>query len=314
MKKLLALAIICAMMFALAIPAAAAPGNENFGNVKKISDSDINMGNGERDAAWDFALAIPVMTPAAEGSGDESANGTTWMLWSDTAFYFYTEVNDSTPVSRDMAGWADGEFFEAWVSDSVEVFIAVEGDQGNLDVTATGNFDEHCWQFRVDRDNIPSTYQRGGAWTDDFMCGASVNGDRMQWAVKTDGNKYYVKMKITHLGAPKPGELGLQIQINDLQEEYGGAPQTRANDAMGSWNVDEFGYVVLVDEAAIPPAAEVPEEPAADDGKEEDAPAITNTPAPTTSPRTNDAGIIALIALMAIAAAGIVVLRRKSVR
>lgn len=57
------------------------------------------------------------------------------------------------------------------------------------------------------------------------------------------------------------------------------------------------------------------DEPAADDGAGEDAgageEAVVERPA---SPRTSDGGVIALIALMAIAALGIVVLRRKAVR
>ncbi|MCL2096476.1 MAG: hypothetical protein FWH10_06180 [Oscillospiraceae bacterium] len=304
MKRTIALLVVFALIAALAvIPAAAAPGNQNFGDVKKISDGDIDMSSGERDAAWDYGLAIPVTFGEP---GD--ASGTTWVLWSDTAYYFYTEVNDTTPVSMDYSGWTDGEYIDAWVSDSVEIFIAVEGEAGDFDARTVGNFDEACWQFRIDRDGIPSTYQRNGAWTDDFLVGASVNGDRLEWAVKTDGNKYYTKHKITMLSAPKPGEMGLQIQINDLQEEFGGAPQTRANDASGSWDTDQFGYAVLVDEPAMP---EPEPEPVVNDGGGDAAP--TPTPAPT-PPRTGDAGTIALIIVTALAAMGIVVFRRKSVR
>jgi hypothetical protein len=85
MKKGIALFLAIILIAALAaVPVSAGPGNKNHGNVKKISDSDINMSNGERDAAWDHALAIPV------NIGDAEASGTTWVLWSDTAYYFYT--------------------------------------------------------------------------------------------------------------------------------------------------------------------------------------------------------------------------------
>ena len=310
MKKTISLILAVLMIAVLFIvPVSAAPGNENFGSAKKISDSDINMGSGEKDAVWDYALAIPV----ADQTGGGEINGTTLVLWSDTAFYFYTEVNDPTPVSVDLSGWTDGDYFDAWVSDSVEVFIVVEGEQGDIDAKNVGNYDDHCWQFRVDRDGIPSTYQRAGAWTDDFLCGASVNKDRLQWAVKTDGNKYYVKMKILML-TPKAGEVGLQVQINDLQEEGGSAPQVRANGASGSWDVDQFGYIVLVNEPAyVAPA--VVDEPAAD----VPAPAV-DTPAPApvspapSSPTTGDAGMIILAGVMIIAAAGVVVFRKQTAK
>ena len=310
MKKRIASILAVIMIASLAfMPVIAAPGNENYGSVKKISDSDINMSNGERDAAWDHALAIKV----ADGdAGGGEINGTTWVLWSDTAYYFYTEVNDPTPVSVDMSGWTDGEYFDAWISDSVEIFISVEGEQGNLEVTPAGNYDDHCWQFRVDRDGTPSTYQRSGAWTDDFLCGASLNKDRLQWAVKQDGNKYYVKMKITYLGAPKAGELGMQVQINDLQEEGGAAPQVRANGASGSWDTDQFGYVVLIDEPAyVAPVETAPAEEAPAPSAEEPAPAPA--PAPT-APKTGDTGAAVLAAIMTMAAAGVAAAKKGAAK
>jgi len=306
MKKIIALILAVMMISALVIiPVSAAPGNQNYGNVKKINDSDINMKNGDRDAAWDYALAIPVTV------GD-SATGTTWVLWSDKALYFYTEVNDSTPVLLKMPD--DGEFWNAWEADGVEIFISVEGDQGDFDARKPGNYDDACWQFRIDREGLPSSYQRAGAWTDDFLVGSAANKDRFEWAAKQDGNKYYTKHKITMLGPIKAGELGIQIQINDLQEEGGGAPQVRANDASGSWNCDEFGFVVLVDEPAIPaPAA--PEQPAP--AAEPDAPAaeaVVETPAaPPPAPKpvaakTGDAGMVMLVTVMF---AGAVVFGKK---
>ena len=300
MKKITAVLLAVLMIAIWVLPAAAAPGNENFGNVKKISDSDIDMSSGERDAAWDYALAIPVNV------GDpDIASGTAWVLWSDTAYYFYTEVNDSTPVSVDLSNWSDGEYFDAWVTDSVEIFISVDGDRGDIDAKTVGNFYDACWQFRIDRDGIPSTYQRDGAWTDDFLVGPGVNRDRFEWAVKQDGNKYYTKHKITFLSAPKPGEVGLQIQINDLLEEFGSAPQTRANDASGSWDADQFGYVVLVDEPAMPAAAAPePEDDGSGAGGGDPADLPAPAPAPAPAPQTND-GLIALAVLAAASAAAV---------
>ena len=314
MKKIISLILAITLILSIAaISVSAAPGQENYGNVKKISDSDINMSNADKDAAWDYALAIPVNV------GDpNNASGTTWVLWSDTAYYFYTEVNDTTPVNLDNPD--NGDYFEAWVTDSVEVFIALEGDRGNLTPTPAGNFDDACWQFRIDLDGLPSSYQRDGAWTDDFLIGTDFNKDRFEWAVKQDGNKYYTKHKITWLGNPKPGELGLQIQINDLEYEGGPAPQTRANDASGSWDADQFGYVVLVDEPAVPPAAAAPapavEESIAQEegigGGNENvhpAPAVV---APVPAPATGNAKVVFAVLALVLSASVLIVKSKKS--
>jgi len=243
MRKIIALILAVLMLAALCVmPASAAKDNQNFGNAKKVNDSDINMKSGDRDAAWDNTVAIPVKT----GDSDY-ANGTAWVLWSDTAIYIYTEVNDKTPIILGTPD--DGEYFNAWETDSVEVFIEVDGAQGDLNARTIGNAGDACWQFRIDREGMPSSYQRSGAWTDDFLVGSANNKDRFAWAVKVDGNKYYTKHKITMLGAPKPGEMGIQIQINDKTDD--GYAQIRANDASGSWNADEFGFVVLVNELAV---------------------------------------------------------------
>ena len=313
MKKTISLILAVIMISALlAVPVLAGPGNENYGNVKKISDSDINMKNGDRDAAWDYGLAIPVKT----GDSDY-ANGTTWVLWSDTALYFFTEVNDSTPVILGTPD--DGAYFNAWETDSVEIFIEVNGAKGDINSKTLGNAGEHCWQFRIDREGMPSSYQRDGAWTDDFLIGSAANKDRFEWAVKVVGNKYYTKHKITFLSAPKPGELGLQIQINDQSDN--GYAQIRANGASGSWNADEFGFVVLVNEPAIPapavvetPAVEVviKEDTSAQGGGQENMNPVV-VPAPVTAvnsaPATGNTGII--LAVLSLAGSALVLKSKK---
>lgn len=308
MKKTIALLMAVLLVAALfAVPVSAGPGNQNYGNVKKVGDSDINMSNGDRDAAWDNALAIPVTFSTEDGT----ATGTTWVLWSDTAYYFYTEVNDSTPVKVGKPD--DGEYFDAWVTDSVEIFVEVEGEAGNLTPTPGGNFGDAAWQFRIDREGMPSSYQRNGAWTDDFLIGTAKNKDRFEWAVKEDGNKYYTKHKITFLGAPKAGELGLSVQINDLLEEGGTAPQIRANEIGGSWNADEFGYVVLVDEPAVVAvvAEPEPEVAAAGGGEAADAEVAPVITAAAPSVKTGDTGMILAVLALILAGVCVFVLRSR---
>ena len=304
MKKIIALILAVIMISALfVVPVSAAAGNQNFGNVKKVSDSDINMKSGDKDEAFNYALAIPVKT------GDpDYATGTAYVLWSDTAIYIFTEVNDATPFLLGQPD--DGEYFNAWETDSVEVFIEVDGDQGDLDARTMGNAGDACWQFRIDREGMPSSYQRSGAWTDDFLVGSAANKGRFEWAAKQDGNKYYTKHKITMLTL-KAGEVGLQLQINDLLDEGEEGPQIRLGDIGGSWNADEYGFVVLVNENAIPAPAviDVPADvPAVVPAVVEDAPAVV-APAPKpAAPKTGDTGIIILAAVML---AGAVVFRKK---
>jgi len=312
MKRTLAILLTLAFLATMiAVPVTASPANNNYGNVLKVNEGDINMGNAEKDAA--FAAVSPIaILDRHDGDPGEIATGTAWMVWSDAAYYVYAEVSDPTVFDNEITA-------NAWETDSFEIFFSfVEEYVAVNDVNASRSY-----QYRIDRNNFPSSFPHDGDWGDEFLVGSGDNvvhgvgdnADKFQWSSRQYSGGYAVKFRVSMLGAPKAGEIGMHFQVNDRDEFGGGVagqPIWPAGNEASSWAVADYGYVTLVDELAIPPAAADPE-PAADDGKADDEapPAVVDTPAPRPSPRTSDAGVTALIALMAIAAAGIVVLRKR---
>ena len=299
MKKTIALFLAIFLIAGLAaIPVSAAPDGPKYGDVKKVNDSDINMSNADKDAAFNTATAIALTTTS---TGDDTvATGTVYLVWSDTSYYAYFEINDKTPVSDPDKPAAQ----QPWVTDSVEYFI---------DEVNGGEF---CEQFRVDRDGVPSYYPQGGAWPNDMMIGVTdisgldpVPANYMSWSVKTDGDKYYVKMKISKLGNMKAKDVGVNFQINDITEVGGACTNTwPANYTGSSWNSDVFGYVTLVNDpavvAAAAPAATEPVQEAAP-AAVVDTPAVVVAPAPAAAAKTGDCGMI--LALLALAASAVTI-------
>ena len=316
MKKIIALILAVLLIATLTfIPVSAAPGETKYGNVKKISDSDINMKNADRESVWDFAL--PVLVNRNNQDDPDGATTTAYMLWSDTSIYVYAEILDNHIYDQGTEPVQN-----AWETDSFEVFI---------DVTNGG---DHCHQFRIDRVGHPSSYPKDGDWGTEFIVGAEINTGVFEWASKTtSGAKYVTKFKIpaSTLGASgfKAGDVGLHLQINDRDE---GGTQTvtwPANNEASSWDAFAYGFITLIDEPAVPPPPPVEEaapavvEDTAQGGGEaadaEIAPVIeaaapAPAPAPVSSPTTGNAGMIALALVMMIAALGVVVIRKKTVK
>jgi len=308
MKRTLAILLTFVFLAAtLIIPAVAAPGEPEYAKILKANEGDVNMGNAEKDAV--FNTATPIIIDRHNGIDGEIATGIAWMVWTDTAYYVYAEVTDPTVYDNEQKD-------SAWETDSFEIFIDMDGSSEAGSLAPGANDGVRAMQFRVDRNGIPSSYPSDGDWGSQFIVGADVNADMFQWAARQYSGGYAVKFRVASLGAPKAGELGLQFQINDRDEFGGGIEGQPTRQGYGtesdSWDVFAYGFVTLIDEPAIPAADP---EPAGDDGKEADEPAPAAEPAARpASPRTGDAGMIAIIALMAIAAAGIVVLRRKASR
>jgi len=307
MKKIIAVLLAAFLVAGIAlVPVAAAPGEPSFGSVKKVNDGDIDMGKADMsEPAWANATKVNI-----NHLDDGEAFGDVYLLWSDTALYAFFDITDITPDATDNGRAQDNC---PWEEDSVEWFI---------DITNGG---EHCEQFRVDRFNVPSYYPQGGAWMDDFYIGVTKISDcepvppgHMSWAVKVDGNKYYVKMKITFFGNISAGNVGMNFQINN----YGGTPVWPTNYEGSSWTSDVYWYVTLIEEMAYvapPPVEDVPaaveETPVAPAAPEaggavsEDPPSVV-FPAPA----TGDCGMIILAVLMVAAAAGIVVFKKHNAK
>ena len=310
MKKIISLTVAVILVLSLAIiPVSAAAGEIKYGDVKKVNDSDIDMSNAEKsEPAWENAVKVDIARNRDDDA--DKATGTVYLLWSDTAYYAYFDITDKTPISDpDKAAT-----IQPWVTDSVEIFI----DAGN-----TGDF---CEQFRIDRDNIPSYYPKDGAWTDDLYIGATAISDcepvppeHMSWAVKLDGDKYYVKLKVTYFGTVTPGDAGMHFQINDIEEEGGANSCTwPTNNEADSWQADAYGWVTLVDEPAYvapvavdePAVADTVDDTAMGGGDENVHVEPAAAPAPVAVPVTGDNGII-VFAVIIILAGMMAVYNRK---
>ena len=331
MKKLLALAIVFAMMFALAIPAAAL--EITVPNASPVID-------GVRDEglyAGPFSIANK-MHGNGEPEPANTASGNCWIAWDSSALYVYVEVYDTTPNfegenehSRDSA-----EFFVDWRNAKGAGLGAPIDDFGSIEGIGT----EEGYPFQQIR--LPSTTDgdfgdiSGANWTGEGW-GEVVWGngdgafDHFEWVITAingniaNGYSYEIKAYAPDGITLSEGmKMPFDFQINDNAEGEGRTGMTWMTQYKGNgnqWGTPQGCGVMLTLGGAPAVAEPEPEEPAADDGAagagDSGAGGDAGAGAAggrTPSPRTNDAGIIALIALMAIAAAGVVVLRRKSVR
>ncbi|MCL2772973.1 MAG: CBM9 family sugar-binding protein [Oscillospiraceae bacterium] len=308
MKKFVSLLLVVLMIASVSvvaiIPVSAAADQNKYGDVKKVSDSDINMSDAmNTEPAWANALAIPLTRNSADDA--TAAHGTVYLLWSDTAYYAFYDITDTTI----MGSIGKAEAQSPWIEDSCEFFI---------DADNAGTF---CDQFRVDTQGVPSYYPDAGAWPDDMKIGVTdisgldpVPANYMSWAVKVDkpNNKYYIKMKITFYSSVTAKDVGVNFQLNDVTDADGTMSNTwAAGNEATSWDVNLYGYVTLVnDPAYVAPVTDVA------------APADTNAPAavadtaapvaatPISAPITGD-NSLAIFAVMVIAAAGVVIFRKK---
>ena len=299
MKKIISLALAILMMAVLLIPVSAAAGSNKFGDVKKVDDSDIDMSTADMsEPAWQNALKVPL--ERNRDANAAAAKGNVYLLWSDTGYYAFFDITDTTPVS-DPSRAAN---LEPWVTDSVEFFI----DETNEGV--------HCEQFRVDRDGSPSYYPKAGEWTAGMLIGVTavstsdpVPASYMSWKVKAEGDKYYVKLKVTFFDSVTAKDVGVHFQINDVEEMGGGNTCTwpAANEA-DSWAADVYGYVTLINEPAyIPVIEEVATEtaPAAEENKAPVAAAVVS------APQTSDMTIIMAIGTMLTSGAALLISKKR---
>jgi hypothetical protein len=152
---------------------------------------------------------------------------------------------------------------------------------------------------------------------DDFqsMGGAfaiALSGGRINYEVRVPWTAFLAS-------APSVGgqfRLGWLIHFYDNDFEQGGNNRMIVDFGDGITGDGPSGGKASQDFALVTLSADVleaaAEEPEADEPEAQGG--SDDAPAPRPTPRTGDAGTIALIALMAVAAAGIVVIRRKAVK
>jgi len=188
MRKILALAIVLTMIFALAVPAMALP------TVPKTAfraEGGIAI-DGVRDAAYgsdsDFVrVASPLQNPdnPDDNSKTDAATANVWTAWDDSGLYFYMEVYDTTPHHDDFN------------AESVELFLDWES---GLHDSGEATDEAPFWQIRVSPVDPAelSGYSRdgGGAnWS------TSEFEDHVEWVlVPLNGSNwnagYIIEMKV----------------------------------------------------------------------------------------------------------------------
>ena len=301
MKKFLALGIVVAMVFALAVPAMAQPITITAPKGTPSIDGTFDEGVYGDWAALGFVGSGP---EAIDGGAD----GRVATAWDDEWIYVFVEANDPTPFSDNDTNWQ---------TDNVEFFF----DWKNFKGDTIDNDDNPFWQARIHRAPGQAEFDRTG----------HANGDWQNDQPSPDHPFYHIKYTVVERSGgysieaafPKSAieggftfaegiTIGFDVTLSDAQDNddrYSTAFFYSSEDDQMWQNPSHLKALLVL--GAAPAAPEVPaDDNAAGGGEAADA----VTPLPPRAPKTGDAGTIALIALMAIAAAGIVVLRKRAVR
>ncbi|MDD4773672.1 MAG: sugar-binding protein, partial [Eubacteriales bacterium] len=262
------------------IPVFAVEEGVSYGDVAK--SPAVIVIDGEKDAAYDYALKIHQDRLHYENEPETATNGDSYILWDDGFIYVYGEITDATlvPTTEDI------QSNQPWMADSLEVFLDVDND--GVDPM----------QYRIDYTGRPS-FQ----FTDQDSYGgdASAADGIFEYAAKVTDTGYAVEFKIPHASAKIGEKIGLQLQINDMADETIRTCVFPPNSlGGGSWDVTMYDYIVLADA----PVIEVPETAAPE--AETDA-----APATTPAAQTSDA---AAVLLFTAAAAAVVLAASKKRR
>ena len=126
MKKILVIIVCAAMLFALAVPVAAA-----HIVLPAAPKADIII-DGVRDDGYGDMFEI---NSYKNGDGD-GATAKVWAAWNDTGIFYYLEVSDTTP---------NHEHSDRWQRDCVEFFL----DWNGAVPDANTNGENPSWQARI---------------------------------------------------------------------------------------------------------------------------------------------------------------------
>ena len=302
MKKFLTALLCAALIFTLAVPAAAL--------VNITANKSAITIDGVRDEA--YAGPIDIATPNRDadgeltGVGNAGATGKAWTAWDDKYLYFYIEVYDKTPNHDDFN------------AESVEIFLDWNSGKGDADEAWD---DKPFWQVRV---GPVDPTELSGYWRDEDGAhwDQEAFADLTEWVlIPMDGdykNGYIIEIKI---GVPPVSSLteGKQIpfdlQVCDNSQGDGRDGQMflahvgEGIDDNSRWNTAmHLQGLLTLGGAYVAPVAEEPEpEPVEVGGEEAPAPA----PAPAPAAPTGDSAIMLVVLVIALAGA-FVITRRVS--
>ena len=305
MKKLLAILLV-AMLFTL--PVMAIPPLEI--TAPKGTPAAID---GVKDDVYSDFYDFKYVEQAADGAGGKIA-----VAWDDNYIYCYVEVYDKTPFHDNTTDWQ---------TDNVEFFFDWNNHKAESDITNEG---EPFWQARIHSapgvNDYGVTAHSNGRWYKDadwydgdnllikFVV-VGINGK----ADLSDG--YIIEAAFPKAVALTEGKvLGFDATVGDAHDDT-----SRYSTAM-FYNGEDYGMpsdmwtnpsalkaLMTLGAAKAAAATEAPTEAAPVAPADGGAAAVTPVaPAQPTAPITGDAGIITIAIVMMIAAACIVIFRRKS--
>jgi len=241
-----------------------------------------------------------------EGGGGNEAHGEAWVLWDDVALYFFLKVYDDTPSGNPVKGtW--------WYNDAVDFAF----DFDNLYDT-DDQYGDNGGMFKIS----PYAEADDPVYTHTGFPYCVWLEDKIEHAVDVYPGGYTIEVKFPYNDemkamAKEGAYIGLDITIcdciNDAEIRAGTAhwaddPVDAGNNWGYPWALDRLvlsGATYVAPTEAPAPVEDVP-------APANDAPAATTTTAAPAA-KTGDAGIIALVAVMALAA-GVVVFKRKAVK
>ena len=302
MKKTIAMLTVAILLFAImAVPAMAHSANASYGDVPKSKDA-ITL-DGDKDAIYDQGLKLELSRQVEAYADPETpTRGTVTLLWQDGFIFIFAEVKDAYLVPQ--ANYAD-QAGQPWMTDSLESFF-------DWDNNMEGSESD---QFRLDAYGWRSFEFRATTGESSYGLEENVADGKFEGKVKIVDGGYNAEFKIPIQNGKGAGDgIGYLAQINDMQDDDATRCMVFTSSSNGeskSWEPINYDYIVLSanEVTAVVEEVVVPEEPAV----EADVPAVVDTPAANTAPKTGDASI-AIFAVLIIAAAGVVVFRKQTAK
>ena len=283
MKKLFSV-LLCVMIAAGIFSVVSSAEKERTEKDPTVSCDKINYGTPKVDGFLDdiyltsfCSRTSTVAAHSSNGGNSEEiskARATTYILWDENWFYFFTEVYDNTPANQGEDWIYNGRQREdeLWFNDGISYDISWKGSEGSAADRQRWGCDSEGYKMYT---TIPNEFYVGyeNAYVETYM-------DRSK---KT----YHIEMAIPNVNKLGAGDsIGFIEQLNDLVDYRGGyciANYARVVCYFGGEN-DPWEYTYeLVDNGKNPHPAEPVTEPATTEPSE---PMTEPATQPETEPAT----------------------------
>lgn len=302
MKKLLTAIVLTAMLMTMVcVPVSAHDKVTNAEWGTPVID-------GVKEAVWDNAQSITVADEAITDAGDETAVSTVYSLWDGDFVYFYAVITDKT---------VDAEIKDdAWDQDAIGFMIDYAYNrEAEVNYRNLGD-DSYAGYVNVPAVEGEANYPEGPT-----IFGIAKYADAVKSYCKITATGWEVEIAIPLLYKEyKAGDkIGYEICQNNSIGEGSRYSQTvwsyaNGDEGSNSWQYTANMGTLIFNEKPVEAAPEVVEaapevvEPAPE---VEAAPEVTET-APVTTPAAQTSDIVVSAAILALAAAAVVVLKKRA--